>query len=108
MPVAPDDLPEELRELAPAITIRMVRGGGRRPVPPPGVPKDSPPSWVELTFEPQSPALPELVRARLAAALGNTHFVWILEYDARSQTDNREDAIERLKTLLGPFLASGR
>jgi hypothetical protein len=107
MPVDPRDLPAELHALAPAITIRMQRAGkpmGR----PPGVSMDLPVSWVEVTFDPASPALPDSVRARLIATLGSPQVVRLLESRERSASANREAALEQLKVRLGPFLASGR
>ncbi|WP_163999540.1 hypothetical protein [Pyxidicoccus caerfyrddinensis] len=110
MPIDPEHLPVELRELAPAMSLRMPRGGSpSRPPPgvPPGDPSGKTASWVELLFDPGSPALPEPVRARLAAALGSTSVVRIVEYSERSITANKEVAVEQLKARLGPYLASG-
>lgn len=75
---------------------------------PPGIPMELPSSWVEVSFDPESSALPDSVRARLAATLGSTGVVRILESSERSQFANREVALEQLKARLGPFLASGR
>lgn len=107
MPVDPHYLPAELHELAPAMQMRMPRGGDHLRLRPPDVPREVS-AWVEVTFDPASPALPEPVRARLAATLGSTSVVRTLAYSERSLSANRDVALEQLKALLGPFLTSGR
>src|SRR5689334_12754600 len=97
MPADPTSLPGELLELAPAIEIRMQRSGPMRP---PGIPMELPISWVEVSFDPESSALPDSVRTRLAATLGNTSVVRILESSERSQKANMDRALAQLKERL--------
>jgi hypothetical protein len=107
MPLDPDDtfLPDELRALARAIELRFQRAGYPRRIPP-GIPEDAPSSWAEVTFDPDSPALSESVRARLAATLGSTSVVRIYSATERSQCANRDIALAQLKALLAAFFDS--
>ncbi|PTL83389.1 hypothetical protein [Vitiosangium sp. GDMCC 1.1324] len=106
MPVDPEYLPVELQELAPAIQMRMPRGGDHLRRRPSDVPREVS-AWVEITFDPASPMLPESVRTCLAAALGSTSVVRVLVYSERSVFANKEVALEQLKAQLGSFLSPG-
>jgi hypothetical protein len=102
MPLDPEELPPDLRELAPAIVQRGPRAGSRE-----SFPKGKHEKWAEYLFDPNSPLLTAELRARLQTLFG-AESVHVRSESDRSLFHNDQLAKEQLLQLLAPFRTSGQ
>lgn len=93
-PINVDRLPERLRPFAAAIEVAVARN--------PGFFVNRVMTGVELRVNVRSEALPERLRALLAAV--GEQDIRIVEDSVRPQRQNLDAAVARLDALLGPTL----